>query len=189
MTGAATSRVLDKTRPGEDHAPLRFDLGQRYLLSLCRRMRHLRRSGQIQRARPTQSLLRQPAPEMTVFSRGKGARSAARSRRMDSRENGMSSRGYSSLLPYSRSVCRTRSRPMTSPPGLRYLHGFKPTASPRMRRRLCYPPPPLALGPPDGISRCQGARQLRDFARPPPARRGRLGGHRSEPVPRRHHGW
>ncbi len=71
--GAATSRVLGKTRPGEDHAPFRFDLGQRHLLSLCRRLRQMRRPGQIQRARPAQSLLRQSAPELTAFSARQGS--------------------------------------------------------------------------------------------------------------------
>jgi hypothetical protein len=64
--------VLGKTRSGEDHAPFRFDLGQRYLLSLCRRMRQMRRPGQIQRARPAQSLLRQPVPEMNAISARQG---------------------------------------------------------------------------------------------------------------------
>jgi hypothetical protein len=48
----ATSRLLGKTRPGEDHAPFRFDLGQSYLLSHWRRMRQMRHPSQVQCAKP-----------------------------------------------------------------------------------------------------------------------------------------
>jgi hypothetical protein len=68
-----TGSPLGKTRPGEDHAPYRFDLSQRYLLSPCRRMRQMRQPGQIQRSEPAQRLLRQPAPEMKFFRAAKGA--------------------------------------------------------------------------------------------------------------------